>query len=171
MPLRGLSEYELFWMQGSPFWRMLISGVIQMLFSNATGYALRALTILPEDGSYRLAQFLAKELGIPGPYLAKILQSLAQSGILESVRGPKGGFRFAKAPTLITVGDVVEALEGPEAMDRCAMGFPGCGPENPCPMHIAWSEVKAQLDICLTEVTIRNLRQVGLRRDPVGSAD
>jgi Rrf2 family iron-sulfur cluster assembly transcriptional regulator len=138
-----------------------------MLFSSATGYGLRAVSILPEDGSYRLAQVLAKELNLPGPFLAKILQSLVQAGLLESVRGPKGGYRFAKPPATITVGDVVEALEGPDAMQGCAMGFPNCGPENPCPLHVSWSEVKAQLDVCLTEVTIRDLRKVGERREPV----
>jgi len=138
-----------------------------MLFTNATGYALRTLAILPENGSFSLALALSKELGLPGPYLAKILQSLVQAGILESVRGPRGGFRFAKSPGSVTVGDVVVALEGTEALDGCAMGFPGCGPENPCPMHLAWSEVKAQLDVCLTDVTIKDLRQVGLRRESV----
>jgi len=137
-----------------------------MLFSSATGYALRALAILPEDGSYCLAVALSRELDIPGPYLAKILQGLVQARILESVRGPKGGYRFAKPSSGITVGDVVEALEGPDAMDSCAMGFPTCGPENPCPLHLAWSEVKAQLDVCLTDVTIRDLRKVGERREP-----
>jgi Rrf2 family protein len=137
-----------------------------MLFSSATGYALRALAILPEDGSYSLALALARELNLPGPYLAKILQSLVQGGILESVRGPRGGYRFGKPSVDITVGDVVEALEGPEALGGCAMGFPRCGPENPCPLHQAWSEVKAQLDVCLTQVSLHDLRRVGERRDP-----
>lgn len=135
-----------------------------MLFSSATGYALRALAILPEDGSLRLAQDLARELNLPGPYLAKILQNLVQAGVLISVRGPKGGYRLVKHASGITVGDVVEALEGPDALEGCAMGFPNCGPENPCPLHLAWSEVKAQLDVCLTDVTIQDLRPVGERR-------
>jgi len=135
-----------------------------MLFSRATGYALRALAILPEDGSYRLAQVLAQELDIPGPFLAKILQTLAQKGILESVRGPRGGFRLARPAEEIAVGQVVEALEGPDAVYSCAMGFPSCGPENPCPLHSAWSEVRAQLDVCLTDVSIKALQQMGVRR-------
>lgn len=135
-----------------------------MLFASATGYALRALAILPEDGRYRLAQDLAQELEIPGPYLAKILQTLAQKQLLESVRGPKGGFRLARPAQDITVGQVVEALEGPDAVYSCAMGFPGCGPENPCPLHGAWSQVRAELDHCLTEVSIKALQRIGARR-------
>jgi Rrf2 family protein len=73
-----------------------------MLFSTATGYALQTLAALPEDGGYHLARSLAKQLNLPGPYLAKILQSLVQAGILESVRGPKGGFRLAKPAHTVT---------------------------------------------------------------------
>ena len=67
-----------------------------MLFSTATGYALRALAALPEDGSFSLAKDLSSKLELPGPYLAKILQGLVQADILESVRDPKGGFRFTR---------------------------------------------------------------------------
>ena len=75
-----------------------------MLFSTATGYALRALAALPEDGTYCLAKDLSSRLGLPGPYLAKILQGLVQADILASVRGPKGGFRLTRAAHRITVG-------------------------------------------------------------------
>ena len=80
-----------------------------MLFSTATGYALRALAALPEDGTYCLAKDLSSRLGLPGPYLAKILQGLVQADILASVRGPKGGFRLTRPAHRITVGEVESA--------------------------------------------------------------
>src|ERR1035438_1001565 len=129
-----------------------------MLFSTATGYALRALAALPEDGSFRLAKDLASELELPGPYLAKILQGLVQADILESVRGPKGGFRLTRASHRITVGEVVTAMEGPEALEGCIMGFPTCGGDCPCPLHDAWSAVKTQIITSMTEATIRDLQ-------------
>lgn len=134
-----------------------------MLFSTATAYALQALAALPEDGRYTLARDLSDELSLPGPYLAKILQALAQAGILDSLRGPKGGFRMARPAHRITVGDVVEALEGPEAFAGCVMGFPECGGENPCPLHDAWSQVKAHMDSSMTQSTIRDLQLVRMR--------
>ncbi len=134
-----------------------------MLFSTATAYALQALAALPEDGSYTLAKDLSVELSLPGPYLAKILQALAQMGILESLRGPRGGFRMARPAHRITVGDVVAALEGPEAFTGCVMGFPECGGENPCPLHDAWSQVKAHMDSSMTQSTIRDRQLVRLR--------
>ena len=136
-----------------------------MLFSTATAYALQALAALPEDGSYTLAKDLSEELQLPGPYLAKILQSLAQTSILESLRGPRGGFRMARPAHRITVGDVVAALEGPDAFSGCVMGFPTCSCENPCPLHDAWSQVKAHMDSSMTQSTIRDLQLVRLRHE------
>ena len=130
-----------------------------MIFSTATGYALRALAAMPEDGTYSLAKDLASHLELPGPYLAKILQSLAQEGILHSVRGPRGGFRLARAAHKITVGEVVAALEGAETMTGCVMGFARCDDhDTPCPLHKAWHDVKAHMDETMTHVTIRDLQ-------------
>ncbi len=134
-----------------------------MLFTTATGYALRALGALPEDGSYCLAKDLAARLELPGPYLAKILQGLVQADILESVRGPKGGFRLTRPAHRITVGEVVIALEGPNSMEGCIMGFPTCSGDHPCPLHEAWGAVKAQVASSMTEATIRDLQLMDLR--------
>ncbi len=134
-----------------------------MLFSTATGYALRALAALPEDGTFSLAKDLASQLELPGPYLAKILQGLVQADILASVRGPKGGFRLTRPSHRITVGEVVIALEGPHSLDGCIMGFPTCGGDDPCPLHDAWGVVKAQVVASMTEATIRDLQLMDIR--------
>lgn len=138
-----------------------------MLFSTTTGYALQALAALPEDGSFYLARTMARHLGLPGPYLAKILQSLVQAGILESIRGPRGGFRMARPASQVTVGDVVDALEGCSALQGCVMGFPNCGPDHPCPMHEAWSQVKAQMVSSMTQATIQDLQRLNTRSQPL----
>ena len=136
-----------------------------MLFSTATGYALRALAAMPEDGTYSLAKDLASHLELPGPYLAKILQSLAQEGILHSVRGPRGGFRLARPAHRVTVGEVVTALEGIETMSGCVMGFAHCdNHDNPCPLHKAWNDVKAHMDASMTHVTIRDLQILDMQQ-------
>jgi Rrf2 family protein len=79
---------------------------------------------------------IAEEYNIPVELLAKVLQKLAKKGLVVSQNGPKGGYALAKAPTLITVADVVEAIEGPIRiadcykvyhclqMDRCSIRSP-----------------------------------------------
>lgn len=118
-----------------------------MLFSVATGYALRALAALPEDGSFRLTKDLAEALDLPKPYLSKVLGVLAHEGLLESVRGRRGGFRLAFPADRIAVGDVVRILEGSER-STC----------EPCPFHEIRMAMKAQLDWLLATVTVSDLR-------------
>jgi Rrf2 family transcriptional regulator, iron-sulfur cluster assembly transcription factor len=142
-----------------------------MLFSTATGYALQTLVSLSEGASYHLARTMAKQLQLPGPYLAKILQNLVQAGILESVRGPRGGFRLAKSAQAVTVGEVVEALEGSGSLHGCIMSFPSCCPENPCPMHSAWSHAKAQLVAFMTQATIQDLQRLNTRGKPLAKRE
>ena len=130
-----------------------------MLFTVATSYALRALASLPEDGRYQLSQELAMRLDIPGAYLAKILQTLARHGLLNSIRGPRGGFRLARPAHRIAVGDVVRVLDGMVSSSGCLLGFQDCGGHRePCPMHAAWMEVKEHLEQTMAQVTIRDLQ-------------
>ena len=135
-----------------------------MLFNVATGYALQALAHMSEDGSFVMAKDLAKDLKLPAPYLAKILQNLARAGVLESMRGPKGGFRLSRPSHHISVGEVLTAVEGPGSLDGCVMGFPACSNDNPCPMHEAWSAVKAQVDSSMTSTTLRDIQLTQIRR-------
>lgn len=133
-----------------------------MLFSSATRYALRALAYMPQDGSFCLAKDLAKELDLPGPFLAKILQALVQAGLMASVRGPRGGFKLAKPPSDIRIGDVVVALEGDDALCGCVMGFPHCGDEHPCPLHTTWGQVKSLIDVSLTQASVKDLQTLAM---------
>ena len=71
------------------------------------------LAVLP-TGATLPASRLAEYHGVPAAYLAKHMQALSKAGIVESVAGPKGGYRLAKPPAEITVLDVVLAIEGAE---------------------------------------------------------
>lgn len=134
-----------------------------MYFSVGTGYGLHALAALPEDGTLTQAKDLARQLGLPGPYLAKILKLLVKGGLLHSHRGPRGGFRLARPAQHITVVEVVSILndEGPDT--GCLMGFTNCqGRDQPCPLHSAWSVALNMLDHTFSAITIRDLQQRGL---------
>ena len=76
------------------------------------------LAVLP-TGATLPASRLAEYHGVPAAYLAKHMQALSKAGIVESVAGPKGGYRLAKPPAEITVLDVVLAIEGAEPAFHC----------------------------------------------------
>jgi Rrf2 family protein len=85
---------------------------------------------------------LAEFHGVSESYLLKHLQALARNDLFESVPGPKGGFRLARAPETISVLDVVTAIDGPEPAFRCTeirqRGPAGLEPSAyrlPCAIH------------------------------------
>ena len=77
------------------------------------------LGFVAPDGALPTAK-LAEYHGVPAAYLAKHLQSLARAGVLETVKGPRGGYRLARPATEVTLLDVVEAIDGDEPAFRCS---------------------------------------------------
>jgi len=81
------------------------------------------------------ARDLAERCRLPLPTVSKLLKSLLQGGLLASHRGIKGGYSLARDPRLISVADVISALEGPLALTECNMEVAGlCDLEPSCPI-------------------------------------
>jgi len=83
-----------------------------MLLTRASEYALLSLDVLRKSDAPLGAEQLANELSIPKSFLAKILQSLAKQGILESRKGAHGGFILLKPIEEISVNEIIFAAEG-----------------------------------------------------------
>ncbi len=83
-----------------------------MLLTRASEYALLSLDTIRQSDKPIGAEQLANELNIPKSFLAKILQSLAKEGILESRKGAHGGFVMAKDIHEIAVRSIIMAAEG-----------------------------------------------------------
>jgi Rrf2 family protein len=69
---------------------------------------------------------VSREEKIPKSFLAKIFQSLGKAGLVRSYRGAGGGFSLVKKPEEITVLEVIEAIEGKIAFQRCLQEVPDC---------------------------------------------
>ena len=104
-----------------------------MLLTRATEYALLSLDVIRQSDTPLGAEQLANKLSIPKSFLAKILQSLAKEGVLESRKGAHGGFILAKKVTDISVNEIIIAAEGKKPvvfdctsyMDTCPNGAIG----------------------------------------------
>lgn len=118
-----------------------------MLYSRPCEYALRALTYISLNTDMELirAQEIAEAENLPAPFLAKLLQQLARSGVLVSVKGPKGGFGLARPANEISLMEVVSAVDGEEGFKRCAVGLAECTDEMPCPLHDTWKPLRLQI--------------------------
>jgi len=98
-----------------------------MLLTRASEYALLSLDVIRNTKYPIGAEQLATELSIPKSFLAKILQSLAKQGILESRKGAHGGFILAKKVEEISVNEIIFAAEGktPAVFD-CSQHIESC---------------------------------------------
>ena len=86
-----------------------------MQLSHASGYAVQALVSLAgqKDGGLLASHHAAQAHGMSGPFLLKVLWRLVGAGMLDSMRGPHGGYRLARPAARITLLEVVEAVDGP----------------------------------------------------------
>lgn len=125
-----------------------------------TDYAFVLLTCAVREGEDRAwsARELAAAAGVPEASTAKILQSLAQAGLLVATRGAGGGYRLARPSGCIGAIDVIEALEGPVALTACAApGTEACGDEHRCAVSPHWMHISAVVRASLAEVSLRDL--------------
>jgi Rrf2 family protein len=101
-----------------------------MLMTRASEYALLSLIVMAKAGRALDVDTLSRELDISKSFLAKILQSLARQGILNSYKGVNGGFELARHSRDITVLEVMEAAEGKSpAVFSCSPSQEDC-PSN-----------------------------------------
>ncbi|MBK8056448.1 MAG: Rrf2 family transcriptional regulator [Gemmatimonadetes bacterium] len=109
-----------------------------MPLSSTAQYALRAVLHVAEHGTNEPvpADAIAADLRVPRNYLSKTLHILAQAGVLRSGRGPRGGFRLARAAR-ITLGDIAAPF-GEVSERKCLLGRATCGWKNPCSAHPRW---------------------------------
>jgi FeS assembly SUF system regulator len=102
-----------------------------------TDYGLVLMTQIARRPGTELhtARGLASDSGLPLPTVSKVLKTLLQSGLLGSHRGTKGGYSLMREPNLISLAEIVSALEGPLALTECSMDETGlCDLEPSCPI-------------------------------------
>jgi|TARA_B110000014_G_C20125540_1_gene599182 Rrf2 family transcriptional regulator, iron-sulfur cluster assembly transcription factor len=93
---------------------------------------------------------------IPLPYLEQIFRILRISGILEAARGPKGGFRLAKNPNKISIGQIVSNLENKMDATSCK-GSGNCNQGMSCLTHGLWSDLNKNVENFLYSKTITDV--------------
>ncbi len=134
------------------------------MLSNTCKYAVRAATYLAakvdEKSKIGLKQ-ISEELDIPAPFLGKILQILAKNKLLDSAKGPNGGFSLAKAPALVSVYDIIEIIDGTDVFTNCLLGFNVCqyndDKKSLCPVYPKVGPVLKQLKTLYKEETLEKL--------------
>lgn len=132
---------------------------MSLIFSSHCEYALQAVVFLAlqKEGERVSIRDLTKKLDIPYHFLAKILQDLSRKGLLNSLKGPGGGFTLGMPAREITLFHVVEAIDGLDLTQKCVMGFPECSGKHPCAVHDKWALLR---DGIYTMLVSKNVAQL-----------
>lgn len=127
--------------------------------SKKTDYALIALKDLASspDGSSSSAREIAARYNIPVELMAKVLQRLARRGLLASHHGKRGGYDLARPATMISVADVIQAVDGPVAVTACSDIDETCEQYSTCNVRDPLWRLKDRIVRTLAEFTIDEL--------------
>lgn len=137
-----------------------------MKLSDGVEQAIHSVTMLAglEAGAVLSAASLGEFHGVSTSYLLKHLQALSGAGVLATVSGPKGGYRLARAPALISLLDIVLAVEGPAPAFRCneirqrgPNPLPGSSFVKPCGINAAMLKAEKAYRTELARVTVAGL--------------
>lgn len=129
------------------------------MFSRSGLYAIRATAMLAglPEGAYEGTQQIAAAADVPPSYLSKLLQALGRAGLVDSHKGPGGGFRLTRPAEHITLWDVLEPIEDFSRPAGCVLGRPACSEENPCALHEPWKVIRGDYFQMLRETTLAGL--------------
>ena len=92
-----------------------------LALTKRAGYGIIAMAYLAGPGRGRLAsaRHIAERFGLPMALMMNVLKGLAGVGLVESIRGARGGYRVTRDPQRVSVTDIIEALEGPIRLAAC----------------------------------------------------
>jgi Rrf2 family transcriptional regulator, cysteine metabolism repressor len=117
-----------------------------IVITTKSDYGMRAAIDLARHfGSSEPVQVkeIADRQGVPKDFLSLIMVDLRRGGIVESVRGPRGGYRLTRPPAQISMGEILEVLEGPIQLLQCMSDSTSdpCSQQPGCHMRSVWSRL------------------------------
>ena len=134
-----------------------------MRLSSLADYAVVMMSAAARHGcGARLsATLLAGETHVPLPTAQKLMQKLAQAGLLSSLRGAGGGFKLTRPAACISLADIIEAVEGPIAMTTCVDDSRDeCALDHHCAVKPHWNVVNGAVRGALAAVPLSQLAAV-----------
>ncbi len=130
-----------------------------MVITRETDYAIRCVLYLSmKRDQPTVVDEISQEMKIPKSFLSKIVQKLSRADILKSFRGIKGGFKLARKPAEICILDVMVAMQGSTAINKCAVDKAHCNLSPTCIVHPIWIELRNLTEDYLRKINFENLR-------------
>lgn len=131
------------------------------MFSKACEYGIKAtvyIAVRSLENSRISLKEIARETDSPEAFTAKILQQLSKNNIVQSLKGPTGGFYVSVSDMKkIHLEDIVRTIDGEGVFVACGLGMRACSSERPCPMHDRFKKVREELVNMLETTSIYDM--------------
>lgn len=127
------------------------------MFSKTVEYAIRAVLFIAqrsEHGSKVGIKEISRGISAPEHFLAKILQDLSRKGLIQSTKGPNGGFYLDEASRKNTLAEIVKAIDGDKLFTGCGLGLKVCSEKSPCPLHDEFKVIRKKVSQMLESATV-----------------
>jgi Rrf2 family iron-sulfur cluster assembly transcriptional regulator len=131
------------------------------MFSKACEYGIRASIYIAEQSLLERKVSLkeiAEAIESPTAYTSKILQQLSRNFIINSDKGPTGGFSMdTQEMEKVNLSTIVFAIDGDSIYNGCGLGLKKCNEQKPCPVHDQFKLVRDELKSMLERTTVKSL--------------
>jgi len=136
-----------------------------MQLSNSSQYAIRILSYmaLQENNKLLNATQLAQTLQIPYKFLTKIMTEVVKSGLIISIRGREGGYKFEKPTSKIIVSEILDIFNDAIKDEQCVLGIGFCNGLCKCALHDQWMEPKLLMQKMFEESTLADIAGKGCK--------
>lgn len=139
------------------------------MFSKTCEYGLRAVIFIAQESKIdnKLSiTAISDAIDSPHAFTAKILQQLTKNKIVQSIKGPHGGFFIdEKNLKTVTLSNIVEVLDGDTIYTGCGLGLHQCNDKKPCPLHFKFIKIREELRKMLENTTLLELSEDKNLRD------
>ncbi|RTY87991.1 Rrf2 family transcriptional regulator [Flavobacterium sp. GT3R68] len=132
------------------------------MFSKSCEYAIKAMIFVAQKSKDEVRvsiKQIAEGIDAPESFIAKILQDLGKRKLINSVKGPNGGFYIDKLNLKSSIADIVKAIDGDGIYKDCVIGLKACSEKKPCPVHFEYKEIKKNLILMLETNTIADFKE------------
>jgi len=132
------------------------------MFSKKCEYAFRALIYIAQisKSGYMVGfKEIARGIDAPESFTAKILHELTKKYLVQSLKGPTGGFYLDEHYLKNSLADVVNAIDGDKLFSGCGLGLHHCSEVKPCPIHNEFKKVRQEIHKMLQGAKLGDLQE------------
>ena len=130
------------------------------MLSHTCKTAIKAVIYLAskfESGEKAGMKEIAEFINASEHTVGKILQTLVKENIINSAKGPAGGFYITAKQKSQPIINVINAIDGQEVFDQCGLGLSKCSATHPCPMHDDYKKIRDQFKVMCRQKRISDL--------------